>query len=177
MCVLLERGVNIDVQSQEFPGNVYAHTWALGSHLSLIYSPLPPRPGCISRSGKGKRGQGILVPLEWNLRRTWQTVKASGVGTWGDVPLSSGEQEHWSGKQAKSPPLWTRKALLVIRNKGFLVRTQHPTHTKAGILITHPIFLWVITCDPLGFLHLYWLRIRQSWVLRVNTLWLCLGKA
>lgn len=39
MCVLLERRVNIAGQSQEFPGNVRAHSCTLGSHFSLIKTP------------------------------------------------------------------------------------------------------------------------------------------
>lgn len=90
MCVLSGRGVNIDGQSDENFQAMFTLVLELWVVIPVWYKP----SGNISRSGKGKGGQGILAPLEWTLERAGQTVKASGTGTWGTVPVSSGEQEN-----------------------------------------------------------------------------------
>lgn len=74
VCVI---GVNIDGHShRNFQAKfvLILEFWVV---ISVLYKP----PGSISRSSKGKGGQGILAPPEWTLEGAWQTVRASGART------------------------------------------------------------------------------------------------
>lgn len=118
-----------------------------------------------------------IGPVKWILKRARQTFKASRACIWGSVPVSSGKQECWAGKQATNPLLWTRKPWKWLGRK-VSWEELNPIYTKAAVLIADPIFLWVKTCGPVGYLYLHWLRIRQTRVLKIKTpLWLWVGKA
>lgn len=88
------------------------------------------------------------------------------------MPVASGEQK---SKQNPSPV--DQEALEVTEKEGFLGRTQHPICTKAAVLITDLIFLWVETCDLLVAYVCTGSGLDRVWVLRGKTLlWLCMRK-
>ena len=125
MCVCVEWGRGKDSHKN------FKAMFMLKLELCTVISIWNKLPGSIYRGREGRGGQGMLAPGEWSLERARQNVEAGGAGIWGSVPVSSGMQEHWAGKPAKSPLLWTRKPWQWIGYEGFLGRTQHPIHTKA----------------------------------------------